>query len=60
MPLSTTLVILLICLFGLLMILSAVNMHEKSSLIMRGILFMVGLLCVLVGIYLVVQFLILN
>lgn len=42
------------------MILSAVNMHEKSSLIMRGILFMVGLLCVLVGIYLVVQFLILN
>ena len=37
MRLSTTLIILLICLFGLLMIISAVNMHEKESIIMKAI-----------------------
>ena len=49
MRLSTTLIILLVCLVGLLMIISAVNMHEKESIIMKAILFFIGVFALIVG-----------
>ncbi|KRM74464.1 hypothetical protein FC48_GL000375 [Ligilactobacillus murinus DSM 20452 = NBRC 14221] len=46
---------MLVCLFGLLMIISAVNMHEKESIIMKVILFVIGVLALLVGGYLLIR-----
>ncbi|HAB50098.1 MAG TPA: hypothetical protein DCE17_06620 [Lactobacillus sp.] len=60
MRLSTTLIILLVCLFGLLMIISAVNMHEKESIIMKAILFVIGVLALMVGGYLLIRVVLLG
>ena len=55
MRLSTTLISMLVGVFGLLMIISAVNMHEKESIIMKVILFVIGVLALLVGGYLLIR-----
>lgn len=60
MRLSTILIILLLCLFGLLMIISAYNMRERSSFIMKLILMIIGIFCLLVGSYLLVRVVLLG
>lgn len=60
MRLSTTLIILLVCLFGLLMIISAVNMRERESFMIKWILFVIGVISLLVGSYLLIRLVILG
>lgn len=60
MRLSTTLIILLVCLFGLLMIISAVNMRERESFMIKWILFVIGVIALLVGSYLLIRLVILG
>ncbi|WGN89735.1 hypothetical protein [Ligilactobacillus faecis] len=60
MRLSTILIILLLCLFGLLMIISAYNMRERSSFIMKLILMIIGIFCLFVGSYLLVRVVLLG
>lgn len=60
MRLSTILIILLLCLFGLLMIISAYNMRERSSFIMKIILMIIGVFCLLAGGYLLVRVVLLG
>ncbi|WP_334117176.1 hypothetical protein [Ligilactobacillus sp.] len=52
MRLSIILIILLFALFGLLMIVSAIGMHERDSWMTRFILFVIGLCCLGLGGYL--------
>ncbi|SEM61273.1 hypothetical protein SAMN05216431_10563 [Ligilactobacillus sp. WC1T17] len=52
MRLSIVLIILLFAFFGLLMIVSAVGMHERDSWVTRIILFIVGVGCLILGGYL--------
>lgn len=60
MRLSTTLIILLVCLFGLLMIISAVNMRERESFMIKWILFVIGVIALFVGSYLLIRLVILG
>ncbi|WP_235316144.1 hypothetical protein [Ligilactobacillus ruminis] len=50
--LSIILIILLFAFFGLLMIVSAIGMHERDSWMTRLILFVIGLCCMGLGGYL--------
>lgn len=50
--LSIILIILLFAFFGLLMVVSAIGMHERDSWMTRFILFVVGLGCLGLGGYL--------
>ncbi len=42
------------------MIISAVNMHEKESIIMKAILFVIGVLALMVGGYLLIRVVLLG
>lgn len=51
MRLSIILIILLLCLVGLLMVVSAAGMKEKDAFAVRLLLYALGLICIAIGLY---------
>lgn len=51
MRLSIILIILLLCLLGLLMIVSAAGMKEKDAFAVRLLFFVLGTFCIVIGLY---------
>lgn len=49
--LSIILIILLLCLVGLLMVISAVGMKEKDAFAVRILFFVLGIVCIIIGLY---------